>query len=53
MSSDSKDSEQNRAAVLIKMGEMQVQDVDMPPTPGKNQVLIRMKKVGICGSDVH
>jgi len=42
----------NLSAVLLEKGDLQL--LQKPkPTPGKNQVLIRMQKVGICGSDVH
>lgn len=32
---------------------MHLKKIPMPPTPGKNEVIIKMKAVGICGSDVH
>ncbi len=41
-----------KAAVLHKAGDMQIEEVDIPQI-GPNDVLIRMKCVGICGSDVH
>jgi len=42
----------NLSAVLVKTGDLQL--LQRPkPSPDKNQVLIRMQKVGICGSDVH
>jgi L-iditol 2-dehydrogenase len=42
----------NLSAVLLEKGDLQL--LQKPkPSPGQNQVLISMKKVGICGSDVH
>jgi len=42
----------NLSAVLLQKGDLQL--LQKPkPTPGINQVLIKMQKVGICGSDVH
>ena len=42
----------NEAAVLKCKGEMEVQEWEMP-SPAPDQVLIAIRKVGICGSDVH
>merc|ERR1719210_1769427 len=43
----------NIAAVLEKTNVMHLKKIPMPPTPGKSEVIIKMKAVGICGSDVH
>lgn len=43
----------NIAAVLEKTDVMHLKEVPMPSPPGKNEVIIKMKAVGICGSDVH
>jgi threonine dehydrogenase-like Zn-dependent dehydrogenase len=40
------------AAYLPGNSTVDLQEVPMP-TPGINQVLIKMKSSGICGSDVH
>lgn len=40
------------AAVLVSPQKIHLQDV-AKPVPQANQVLIRLKSVGICGSDVH
>ncbi|MGD0626524.1 MAG: NAD(P)-dependent alcohol dehydrogenase [Thermodesulfobacteriota bacterium] len=40
------------AFVLHKPKDMRLEMVDMP-APGPNEVLVRMKAVGVCGSDVH
>jgi len=43
----------NMAAVLMKKGDMVIKEIPMPTKPGPGQVVIKMKAVGICGSDVH
>lgn len=43
----------NIAAVLEKTDVMGLKEVPMPPAPGANEVIVKMKAVGICGSDVH
>jgi len=43
----------NIAAVLEKKNVMYLKPVEMPPAPGQNEVIVKMKAVGICGSDVH
>lgn len=43
----------NVAAVLEKTDVMHLKVVPMPPPPGRNEVIVKMKSVGICGSDVH
>ncbi|XP_033124071.1 sorbitol dehydrogenase-like [Anneissia japonica] len=42
----------NLSAVLRRKGELVLEDTPIPK-PGKNEVQIRMQRVGICGSDVH
>jgi len=41
-----------RVAVLTEPGEFAVEERD-EPTPAADEVLIRIREVGICGSDVH
>jgi len=41
-----------KAAVLHKPLDMRIEDIDIPQI-GPHDVLIRMKRVGVCGSDVH
>jgi len=41
-----------KQAVMIKPGEIEFREVDAP-VPGKGQVLVRVKRIGVCGSDVH
>jgi L-iditol 2-dehydrogenase len=41
-----------KAAVLMKPGVIEIVERDIP-TPAKDEALIRVKAVGLCGSDVH
>jgi L-iditol 2-dehydrogenase len=41
-----------KAAVLHEALDMRIEEVDIPKI-GPNDVLVRMKSVGICGSDIH
>ncbi len=41
-----------RQAVMTRPGEIEFRDVPSP-VPGKGQVLIRVRRIGVCGSDVH
>lgn len=41
-----------RCAVLVAPQKMELQKVDVP-VPGPGEVLIRVKAVGVCGSDLH
>jgi len=42
-----------KALVLTGVGEMQLQDVPEPKISKDSDVLLKIEKVGICGSDVH
>ncbi|MDQ3930992.1 MAG: alcohol dehydrogenase catalytic domain-containing protein [Chloroflexota bacterium] len=42
-----------QALVYHGPGEMRHEMVERPPAPGADEVLVRVKAVGICGSDVH
>ncbi|MDP8922860.1 MAG: alcohol dehydrogenase catalytic domain-containing protein, partial [Chloroflexota bacterium] len=42
----------NLAAVLHGIGDLRVEERPLPD-PGEGQVLVAMRSVGICGSDVH
>jgi 2-desacetyl-2-hydroxyethyl bacteriochlorophyllide A dehydrogenase len=37
---------------MTRPGEIEFRDVPSP-VPGKGQVLIRVRRIGVCGSDVH
>lgn len=42
-----------RAVVLERVGEIAIREIDLPTSPGPDDVLIDIDTVGICGSDVH
>jgi len=46
------EGEDNLSLVLYGIDEMRLEDRPVPK-PGKNEVLLSMHSVGICGSDVH
>jgi len=41
-----------RAAVLHGVDDMRMEEIDRP-SPKPNEALVKMKSVGVCGSDVH
>jgi len=41
-----------KAAFLYKPGDIRIQEIDIPK-PKDDEALIRIKAVGVCGSDVH
>ena len=41
-----------RANVLLRQGVMEMQERPVP-TPGPDEVLVQVRSVGVCGSDVH
>jgi L-iditol 2-dehydrogenase len=41
-----------KAAILYKPHDLRIEEIDTPKI-GPNEILIRTKKVGICGSDIH
>ncbi len=41
-----------KAAVLHKPLDLRVEEVSIPQI-GSNEILVKMKRVGVCGSDVH
>ncbi|KAF8379401.1 hypothetical protein HHK36_028836 [Tetracentron sinense] len=46
------DGEENMAAWLVAVNTLKIQPFKLPPL-GPHDVRVRMKAVGICGSDVH
>ena len=42
----------NTAAVLHGIGDLRIEEHPMP-VPGPNEVVVEVRSVGICGSDVH
>ncbi|KAF4731855.1 hypothetical protein FOZ63_029372 [Perkinsus olseni] len=43
----------NQGMVIRGRGDMSMEDIPMPGSPQRGECLIRVEKVGICGSDVH
>jgi len=41
-----------RQAVMTEPGVIEFSDVD-PPSPGPGQVMLRINRIGVCGTDVH
>jgi len=41
-----------KAAILYKLKDMRIEEIDIPQI-SSNEVLVKMKRVGICGSDIH
>lgn len=42
-----------KAAVLHKPGDIRIEEMEQPKVEKPDDVLIRIKAVGVCGSDVH
>lgn len=42
-----------KAVVLEKAGRLRVSDVEAPETWGQGEAVIRTRRVGICGTDLH
>ena len=42
----------NRAAVLHGVGDLRIEELPRPE-PGPHDVLVQIRSVGVCGSDVH
>jgi len=41
-----------KQAVMTAPGSIEIRDVE-PPQPGPGEVLLRVRRIGVCGSDVH
>lgn len=42
-----------RRATMTAPGVIDISEVAGPPPPGPDEVLLRIKRIGVCGSDVH
>ena len=42
-----------KAVRLYGVGDLRVEDVDPPESPGRDEVRLRITATGICGSDLH
>lgn len=41
-----------RQAVMTEPGKIEFREVS-PPSPGAGEVLLRIQRIGVCGSDIH
>jgi L-iditol 2-dehydrogenase len=41
-----------KQAVMTAPGRIEIQDIPKPEA-GPNQVVVKVKNIGICGSDIH
>ena len=42
-----------RQAVMTSPGAIEYRDVDPPAAPGPHEVMLKIQRIGICGSDMH
>ncbi len=42
-----------KQAVLELPGKIEFRDIPMPNAPKPNEILLHIKKIGVCGSDIH
>ena len=42
-----------KTLTLLKPGSFEITDTPAPTTPGPGEALIRIHRVGICGTDIH
>ena len=42
-----------RQAIMLSPGLIEYRDIPEPEDVKENKILIRIKKIGICGSDIH
>ena len=41
-----------KQAIMVHPGEIEIHAVPAP-TPGQAEVLLRVQRIGVCGSDIH
>lgn len=46
-------AEMMKAVMLHKIDDLRIEEVPMPGTPGPDVVKVKVRSVGVCGSDVH
>ncbi len=42
-----------RQAVLLKPGSIEIKDIPMPGRLAPNEIMLKIHKIGVCGSDIH
>lgn len=41
-----------KQAIMTAPGKIEIRKIDVP-TPGEGEVLLRIRRIGVCGSDIH
>ena len=41
-----------KQAIMTAPGKIEINQIDVP-TPGEGEVLLRIQRIGVCGSDIH
>jgi L-iditol 2-dehydrogenase len=42
-----------KAAFLIEKNKIEIREIEKPQIKNRDEVLIKIKSVGVCGSDIH
>src|ERR1700761_1938547 len=42
-----------RQAVLLTPGSIEIREIPLPPDLKPNEILLRIHRIGVCGSDIH
>jgi L-iditol 2-dehydrogenase len=42
-----------KQAVMTEPGKIEIQNIRAPGAPGEGEVLLRIQRIGVCGSDIH
>jgi 2-desacetyl-2-hydroxyethyl bacteriochlorophyllide A dehydrogenase len=42
-----------RQAIMTSPGKIEHREVPEPGAPGDNEILLRIQRIGVCGSDIH
>jgi 2-desacetyl-2-hydroxyethyl bacteriochlorophyllide A dehydrogenase len=42
-----------KQAVMTAPGEIMIHEIEEPQKPGPGEVLLRIQRIGVCGSDIH
>lgn len=42
-----------KTITLIEPGKLELSDTPFPQTPGPGEALVRVRRIGICGTDIH
>jgi len=42
-----------RQAIMISPGVIEHREVSKPETPGPGEVMLKIERIGVCGSDIH